>query len=90
MIIIIFSILSTILSIFMDAISNFLSIIEGNLTSLMDYTAYQIYFLEYSWAHSFHGIWGPIIFVSSSGAAMIGIYVIFDLASGAHVVEESL
>jgi hypothetical protein len=37
-----------------------------------------------------HGIWGPVIFVASSGAAMIGIYAIFDLTSGAHVVEESL
>jgi hypothetical protein len=88
--IIIFSILSTILSIFLDAISKFLSIVEANLTSLMDYTAYQIYFLEYSWARSFHGIWGPVIFVASSGAAMIGIYAIFDMTSAGHVVEESL
>ncbi|WMT51854.1 MAG: hypothetical protein RE471_02995 [Ferroplasma sp.] len=85
-----FSILSTILSIFVSALAQFLSIIEGNITYLMNYTAYQIYFLEYSWASSFHGIWGPVIFFASSGAAMIGIYAIFDLTSGAHVVEESL
>jgi len=87
---IIFSILSNIANIFYAAFSEFLGIIEGNITSLMSFTSTQIVFLEESWAYSFHGIWAPAIFIASSGAGMIGVYAVFDMAGTGHVVEEAI
>ena len=85
-----YDILSTLISILYSSFSEFLGIIEGNVSALMDFTTYQIVSLEISWAHSFHGIWGPTIFIISCGAGFIGIYAIFAMAAPAHVMEEAL
>jgi hypothetical protein len=85
-----FSILSTFYSIFYEAFSEFLSIVDGNLTAIMNYTAMEIVYLEDTWGGSFHGIWSPAIFVASLCASMVAIYVIFDFAGTGHVVEEAI
>ena len=85
-----FSILSTFYSIFFDAFSEFLSIIDGNITALMNYTAMEIVYLEDTWGGSFHGIWSPAIFVAALGASMVAIYGVFDIAGTGHVVEAAI
>lgn len=85
-----YDVLSTLIFILYSAFSEFLGIVEGNLIALMNFTTSQIVYLEMSWARSFHGIWGPAIFIISCGAGFIGIYAVFSFAGAAHVVEESI
>jgi hypothetical protein len=85
-----YSILTTLYSIFYFATSEFLGIIDGNITALMNYTAAQTVYLEETWAYSFHGIWAPTIFLISCGVGVVGVYSVLIIAGAGHVVEESI